>query len=99
MLSKCHMAFKEFKISKKKFDFFRNFQEFLFGLFVYDSTYHALFLVDTVEEIALDCGRLTRSQFYLWINVQYWSEGVLFSFVGAVGLIGNLCSIAILMSK
>ena len=47
-----------------------------------------------------DCGNgFTHSDFYLWTKVQYWSEGVLFSFVGAIGLIGNLISIAILLTK
>ena len=48
---------------------------------------------------SLDCGRLTRSELITWINVQYYTEGVLFSVVGAIGLIGNLISIGILLTK
>ena len=49
--------------------------------------------------INIDCGRLTRSELLTWIDVQYYTEGVLFSIVGAIGLIGNIISIAILITK
>ena len=49
--------------------------------------------------INIDCGRLTRSELLTWIDVQYYTEGVLFSIVGAIGLFGNLISIAILLTK
>ena len=47
----------------------------------------------------IDCGRLTRSELLTWIDVQYYTEGVLFSIVGAIGLIGNMIAIAILLTK
>ena len=47
----------------------------------------------------IDCGRLTRSELFTWINVQYYTEGVLFSIVAAIGLVGNFISIAILLTK
>ena len=46
-----------------------------------------------------DCGTISAADYYRWTKVQYWSEGVLFSFVGAIGLVGNLISIAILLTK
>ena len=47
----------------------------------------------------LQCGQMTKSELVLWMNVQYWTEGILFSFVGAIGFIGNIISIAILLTK
>ena len=47
----------------------------------------------------LKCGQMTKSELILWMTVQYWTEGVLFSFIGAIGFLGNIISICILLTK
>ena len=56
-------------------------------------------ITNSSPPINIDCGRLTRQELLTWIDVQYYTEGVLFSIVGAIGLIGNIISIAILITK
>ena len=47
----------------------------------------------------IQCGQMTKSELNLWLNVQYYTEGVCFSIVGCVGFVGNLISIGILHTK
>ena len=56
-------------------------------------------ITNSSPPINIDCGWLTRQELLTWIDVQYYTEGVLFSIVGAIGLIGNIISIAILITK
>lgn len=42
---------------------------------------------------------MTKAELVLWMNVQFWTEGILFSIVGAIGFIGNIISIGILLTK
>lgn len=48
---------------------------------------------------SIQCGQMTKTELNLWLNVQYYTEGVCFSIVGAVGFIGNIISIGILHTK
>lgn len=57
---------------------------------------------NSIESSALNsiqCGQMTKTELNLWLNVQYYTEGVCFSIVGAVGFIGNIISIGILHTK
>jgi hypothetical protein len=45
------------------------------------------------------CGSMDESGFALWDNCEFWCEGILLSVVGAVGLLGNVGSIAVLATR
>ena len=52
----------------------------------------------TPEAIGLYCGEMDED-FADVVKCQYWCEGVLFSVVGGIGLLGNLISIFVLLAK
>ena len=52
-----------------------------------------------VEAEGISCGQMTKSELNMWLNVQYYTEGVCFSIVGAIGFVGNIVSIGILYTK
>ena len=47
----------------------------------------------------LYCGEMNENYLENWATCQYWCEGVLFSVIGAIGLLGNLISIFVLVTK
>ena len=47
----------------------------------------------------LYCGYMDENFADNWMKCQYWCEGVLFSAIGAVGLLGNIISILVLATK
>ena len=47
----------------------------------------------------LYCGEMDDNYMETWTSCQYWCEGVLFAVVGAIGLIGNIISIFVLVTK
>ena len=54
----------------------------------------------TVEGMEdLYCGYMDENFADNWMKCQYWCEGVLFSAIGAVGLLGNIISILVLATK
>ena len=59
-------------------------------------------LNSTQESLAaegISCGQMTKAELNMWLEVQYYTEGVCFSIVGAIGFVGNLISIGILHTK
>ena len=52
-----------------------------------------------VEAEGISCGQMTKTELNMWLNVQYYTEGVCFSIVGAIGFVGNIISIGILHTK
>ena len=53
--------------------------------------------LDGMED--LYCGYMDENFADNWMKCQYWCEGVLFSAIGAVGLLGNIISILVLATK
>ena len=53
----------------------------------------------TMEEMDLYCGEMTENFADDWMKCQYWCEGILFSVVGGIGLLGNIISIFVLVTK
>ena len=47
----------------------------------------------------LYCGHMDEHFAENWMKCQYWCEGVLFSTIGAIGLLGNFISIFVLATK
>ena len=47
----------------------------------------------------LYCGHMDEHFAENWMKCQYWCEGVLFSTIGAIGLLGNVISIFVLATK
>ena len=54
---------------------------------------------NAAEDMDLYCGDMDSHFAAEWMKCQYWCEGIFFSIVGAIGLLGNLISIFILMTK
>ena len=54
---------------------------------------------EAIEAQGISCGQMTKTELNMWLNVQYYTEGVCFSIVGAVGFVGNIISIGILHTK
>ena len=47
----------------------------------------------------LYCGHMDENFAENWTKCQYWCEGVMFSTIGAIGLLGNIISILVLATK
>ena len=47
----------------------------------------------------MDTGQMQQEFAASWMKCQYWCEGVLFSIVGAIGLLGNIISIGVLITR
>ena len=64
-----------------------------------NSVMHDPDLNSTMEKSDLYCGEMTQKWSEDWLTCQYWCEGVLFSVIGGIGLVGNLISIFVLITK
>ena len=59
----------------------------------------------TISNAALEgeedlyCGEMSDGFTHDWMQCQYWCEGVLFSIVGSIGILGNIIIIAILLTR
>ena len=56
-------------------------------------------MANAAEDMDLYCGDMDSHFAAEWMKCQYWCEGIFFSIVGAIGLLGNLISIFVLMTK